>query len=323
MSGGARRVRVPPEAAGVRLDQFLAHHLAAPRNQVQRWIRSGRVRVGGEPATKPARELAVGAWIECEPEPAAERERLSPEAEPLAVLFEDSALVVVDKPAGLSVHPGAGRATGTLAHRLLARYPEIAGVGGPGRPGIVHRLDKDTTGVLVAARTPAAYQRLAADFAARRVAKTYLAIVYGVPRAASGEIAAAIGRHPTRRQEMSVRAGGKPARTRWRRLQSGPGVALVELDLETGRTHQIRVHMKAIGHPLVGDPVYGEARWRGLPRAAQPALRDFARPALHAWRLAFDHPTTGERLRFEAPPPDDLRRLWRTVTGTDAPELVS
>ena len=322
MSSAVVRLRVPPEAAGERLDQFLAQQLPAPRNQVQRWIRDGRVRIDGRPATKAARQLASREWIECTPEPAAERERLVPEPEPLALLHEDAELVVLDKPSGLSVHPGAGRSTGTLAHRLLARYPEMAGVGGPGRPGIVHRLDKDTTGVLVAARTPAAYQRLAADFAARRVDKTYLAIVHGVPRAASGEIAAAIGRHPTRRQQMAVRPGGRPARTRWRRAASGPGVALLELDLETGRTHQIRVHLKAIGHPLVGDPVYGEARWREQRGAAQTALRDFPRPALHAWRLSFDHPASGERVRFEAPPPEDLRQLWRAVGGSDAPGLV-
>jgi 23S rRNA pseudouridine1911/1915/1917 synthase len=317
------RLRVPPEAAGERLDQFLAQRLPAPRNQVQRWIRDGRVQVDGRPATKAARPLASREWIECTPEPAAERERLVPEPAPLALLYEDAELVVLDKPAGLSVHPGAGRSTGTLAHRLLARYPEMAGVGGPGRPGIVHRLDKDTTGVLVAARTPAAYQRLAADFAARRVDKTYLAIVHGVPRAASGEIAGAIGRHPTRRQQMAVRPGGRPARTCWRRAASGSGAALLELDLETGRTHQIRVHLKAIGHPLVGDPVYGEARWREQRGAALAALRDFPRPALHAWRLAFSHPASGERMSFTAPPPEDLRQLWRALGGNAAVILES
>jgi 23S rRNA pseudouridine1911/1915/1917 synthase len=318
VSSTAVRLRVPPEDAGARLDRFLAERLPAPRNQVQRWIREGRVLVDSRPATRPAREVAGGEWIECTPAPPEAGGGLVPEQAPLAVLYEDAELVVIDKPSGLSVHPGAGRPSGTLAHRLLARYPEMAEVGGPGRPGIVHRLDKGTTGVLVAARTPLAYRRLSADFAARRVGKTYLAIVHGVPRAPAGDIAAAIGRHPTRRREMAVRPAGRPARTRWRRLATGPGVALLALDLETGRTHQIRVHLKSIGHPLLGDPVYGEARWRAAPRGSRAALRDFPRPALHAWRLALDHPVSGERLRFEAPPPDDLRRLWREIGGGPA-----
>jgi 23S rRNA pseudouridine1911/1915/1917 synthase len=230
-------------------------------------------------------------------------------------LHEDAALVVIDKPPGLAVHPGAGRATGTLAHHLLDRYPEMAGVGGPGRPGIVHRLDQGTSGALVVARTPAAYARLSRAFAAREVEKRYLGIAYGAPEPPAGTIAAPIGRHPQRRQEMAVRPGGRPARTGYRTLAAGAGIALLEMDLATGRTHQIRVHLKSIGHPLVGDPLYGEARWKGLPRPVQAALRDFPRPALHAWRLAFTHPATGEPLAFEAPVPEDLRELWEKVTG--------
>ena len=221
--------------------------------------------------------------------------------------------MVIDKPSGLSVHPGAGRPSGTLAHRLLARYPEMAEVGGPGRPGIVHRLDKDTTGVLVAARTPAAYQRLSADFAARRVAKTYLAIVHGVPRAPAGDIAAAIGRHPTRRREMAVRPAGRPARTRWRRLATGPGVALLELDLETGRTHQIRVHLKSIGSPpgrrsglRRGALAGGAARRPGgaarLPAPGPPRLAPGARPSGERRAHALRSAATGR------PPPPLARR---------------
>jgi 23S rRNA pseudouridine1911/1915/1917 synthase len=307
------------EASGERLDRHVAEHLGEPRNQVQRWIREGWVEVNGRPA-RPSAAVAAGDAIACRP-PARREERIAPEAEPLAVIYEDADLAVLDKPAGLTVHPGAGRATGTLAHRLLARYPEIAGVGGAGRPGIVHRLDRETSGVLVVARTPAAYARLARAFAEREVGKRYLAIVYGAPEPPAGVIAAPIGRHPTRRTEMAVRPAGRPARTRYRTVAAAAGIALLALDLETGRTHQIRVHLKSLGRPLVGDPVYGEARWKGLPRKVHGPLAAFPRPALHAWRLAFRHPATGEPLAFEAPMPADLEALWKETTGTGLPAL--
>ncbi|HEY8022820.1 MAG TPA: RluA family pseudouridine synthase [Thermoanaerobaculia bacterium] len=312
---------VEPEAAGERLDRHVAARLGEPRNQVQRWIREGRVEVNGAPA-RPSAAVAAGDAIACRPlPPPASDARIAPEAEPLAVLYEDADLAVLDKPAGLTVHPGAGRATGTLAHRLLARWPEIAGVGGPGRPGIVHRLDRETSGVLVVARTPAAYARLARAFAEREVGKRYLALAYGAPSPPSGSIEAPIGRHPTRRTEMAVRQRGRPARTLYRTLAAAAGISLLALDLETGRTHQIRVHLKSLGYPLVGDPVYGEARWKGLPRRVQGPLGAFPRPALHAWRLAFRHPTSGEPMAFEAPVPADLERLWEETTKTGFPPL--
>ncbi|MDP9122825.1 MAG: RluA family pseudouridine synthase, partial [Acidobacteriota bacterium] len=233
----------------------------------------------------------------------------------------DADIVVLDKPAGLTVHPGAGRPAGTLAHLLLGRYPEMAGVGGPGRPGIVHRLDRGTSGILVAARTAAAYHPLTRAFAARQVGKRYLAVVYGELAPRAGSIEAPIGRHPERRKEMTVRRDGRPARTGYRTLAAARGISLVELDLATGRTHQIRVHLKSAGHPLVGDPVYGEARFHGLPRPVQAPLRDFPRPALHAWRLALSHPIDDRPLRFEAPVPGDLRALWEAVTETPWPPL--
>jgi 23S rRNA pseudouridine1911/1915/1917 synthase len=310
---------VDADAAGERLDRHVAARLGAPRNQVQRWIHQGLVEVNGAPA-RPAAAIAAGDAIACRP-PAPREERIAPEAAPLALLYEDADLAVIDKPAGLTVHPGAGRATGTLAHRLLARYPEMAGVGGPGRPGIVHRLDHDTTGVLAVARTPAAYARLSRAFAEREVDKRYLAVVYGEPRPPAGRIEGSIGRHPTRRKEMAVRQGGRPARTAYRTVAAAGGIALLALGLETGRTHQIRVHLKSVGHPLVGDPVYGEARFRGLPREARGPLAAFPRPALHAWRLAFPHPTTGEPVAFEAPVPADLATLWEEVTGRGLPAL--
>ena len=312
---GPHRWQVPPEAAEDRLDRHLAARLDVSRSRAHRWIEEGRVRVEGRPA-KPSQALAAGNRVECEVPPPEPDDRVRPEAGALSVLHADPHLVVVDKPAGLTVHPGAGRATGTLAHRLLHDYPDIAGVGGPGRPGIVHRLDRDTSGVMVVARTEAAHRALARAFAARKVDKRYLAVVYGVPEEA-GVVEAPIGRHPQERKRMTVRPDGRPSRTTWRRLATASGAALVELTIETGRTHQIRVHMKHARHPLIGDPVYGESRWKGLPGSrAQAALRAFPRPALHAWRLAFEHPATGERVAFEAPVPDDLRGLWEAVGGT-------
>jgi 23S rRNA pseudouridine1911/1915/1917 synthase len=308
---------VPPAAAGERLDRHVAAHLDRPRNQVRRWIEDGRVLVNGA-AAKPSAALAAGDRIDCAPPPLAD-DRIEPEEAPLAVLHEDPHLIVLDKPAGLTVHPGAGRPTGTLAHRLLARYPEMAGVGGPGRPGIVHRLDKDTSGLLVVARTPEAYDRLSRAFATRAIEKLYLAVVYGAPSPPAGRIEAPIGRHPRRRKEMAVRPGGRPAATAYRTLAAAAGISLLELTLETGRTHQIRVHLKHRGHPLVGDPLYGEARWKSLPAAVRAPLERFPRPALHAWRLAFSHPITGAPLHFEAPVPEDLRALWRTATGQPLP----
>jgi len=307
------------EAEGERLDRHVAARLGVPRNQIQHWIEGGLVRLNGHPA-KPSAALASGDRVECEP-PELKEERVLPEDGELNVLYEDSALVVIDKPAGLTVHPGAGRSTGTLAHRLLNRYPEMAGVGGPGRPGIVHRLDLGTSGVLVVARTAPAYARLARAFASREVSKRYLGIAYGSPSPATGTIEAAIGRHPQKRMEMAVRPGGRPSKTGYRTVAAKAGISLLEMDLATGRTHQIRVHLKHIGHPLVGDPVYGEARWKALPRPIQPVLRDFPRPALHAWRLALKHPDTGEPLSFEAPVPKDLLELWRAVTGEALPDL--
>jgi 23S rRNA pseudouridine1911/1915/1917 synthase len=300
------------------LDRFLAAALERPRNQIQRWIRDGRVRSGGG-ALKASHALAGGEVLAVTPANEADRQTVEPEAGDLRLLYEDDDLAVIDKPADLAVHPGAGRASGTLAHRILARYPETAGVGGPGRPGIVHRLDKDTTGALLVARNPATQRALSEAFAERRIRKTYLAIVHGSPRLDSGSITAAIGRHHERRKEMAVRPGGRPALTHYRVLARAPGAAALEVGLETGRTHQIRVHMKYLGHPLIGDPLYGEARWRALPKTRQAAPRDFPRPALHAWKLDFRHPTSGAPLVLTAPVPEDLRTLWRALAGAELP----
>ena len=313
---GARPLVVPPEWSGERLDRALAAHLDLPRSRIAAWIRAGRVTIGGVAVEKAGAALRAGELLAWDPPPAVD-ERVSPEPGELALLHEDADLLAIDKPPGLVVHPGAGRRSGTLVHRLIAAYPELAGVGGPGRPGIVHRLDAGTSGVLLVARNAAAHARLARAFAGREVDKRYLAIVWGQPKAAAGVVEAPIGRHPRERQRMAVVADGRPAKTAWRRLASRGPISLVEFTLHTGRTHQIRVHARHLGHPLVGDPVYGEARWRSLPSARARPLAGFPRPALHAWRIGIAHPTTGERLEIEAAPPADLAELWRTVTGEE------
>ena len=305
---------VGEEDAGERLDRHLARRLDHSRHQIQGWIADGRVHLNGARA-KASRKLEAGEEVVCRPPEESPDPRLVPEDGPLHLLHEDDHLVILHKPPGIAIHPGAGRERGTLANYLLARYPEMAAVGGPGRPGIVHRLDLDTTGVLAVARSELAYRRLSTAFAERTVKKTYQAIGYGSPSKEADLIDLPIGRHRGDRKKMAVRRDGRPARTHYRRVASAAGLSRFELDLETGRTHQIRVHLKAIGHPLVGDPVYGEARWRNLERAHRKTLEGFPRPALHAWRLALQHPGSDQPVAFEAPVPEDMKTLWQTVAG--------
>lgn len=314
MNGGTWRVG--ENEAGVRLDRAVAGHLDLPRNQIQEWIRAGHLTVDGVAQPKAGHLVRAGEVIAWNPPERGESRVLAEEGE-LRLLFLDDDLIVLDKPAGLTVHPGAGQSTGTLAHRLLGRFPEISGVGGPGRPGIVHRLDKGTSGAMVVARTAEAYRTLTAAFAARRVEKHYLAIVHGTPKALRGVIEAPIGRHASERKRMTVRSDGRPATTRYRTIASAAGLALVELELMTGRTHQIRVHLKHLRHPIVGDATYGEARHRELASAPGRAVRTFPRPALHSWRLAFGHPRSQALLRFEAPLPADMLELWRSLAGAE------
>jgi len=313
--GGLDRWKSSAAAAGKRLDAYLARIYSKPRNQVLKWILDSRVEVDGAVA-KPAHKLRGGEWITCRPVLPTQAGILAAESGPLDVLFEDEHIVVVDKPSNLIVHPGAGRETGTLAHRLLHRFPEMDSVGGPGRPGIVHRLDRGTSGVMVVARQPEAYEKLSRAFAKRAVEKTYLAVVYGPLALKAGSVDSPIGRHPNRRKEMHVAANGRPAETAYQVVEAtADGLTLVEVRPKTGRTHQIRVHLKHLGHPIVGDPVYGEARWKGLRRPLQGPLKRFPRPALHAWRLAFAHPLTGERSEFEAHVGKDIAELWRELGG--------
>ncbi len=293
---------------------MVAARLGVPRNQVQSWLREGRVLVNRAPV-KASSTVHAGDLVECRPPPPAVAE-LVPESGEIRVLYGDADLLVVDKPSDLVVHPGAGRGGGTLVHRLLRAYPDLAAVGHPARPGIVHRLDRNTTGALVVARTDLAYQQLSRAFAERRVVKVYLAIAHGqLPE--SGAWSQPIGRHPIDRKRMAVRPSGRPALTEFRCLDRAAEnqLSLVGLRLHTGRTHQIRVHLKAAGYPLVGDPVYGEERWRDLEPVDRALVRRFPRPALHAWFVGLAHPRTGAALAVSAPIPEDLEAFWQALAG--------
>ena len=279
---------IPRELAGLRLDQALARLFPEhSRSRLQAWVRAGRVLLDARPAADVKRKVWGG-----------ERVALA-EAIPLAVVYEDDAIIVLDKPAGLVVHPGAGNRQGTLLNALLHHAPQLASVP---RAGIVHRLDKETSGLLVVAKTLAAHTDLVRQLAARTVQREYLALVHGRV-AGDGTIDAPIGRHPVARTRMAVTASGREARTRYRVSERFDGATLLAVTLETGRTHQIRVHMRAIGHPLVGDPTYGKRR------SASGTLADFPRQALHATRLGLAHPVTRARCEWESPLPADLREL--------------
>jgi len=292
--------------AGTRLDQYLAaRSLPVSRSQLKRHIDAGRCRVNGEVA-RPAKKLHAADQIELELPPPEPDEAL-PEEIPLAVLFEDAALIVIDKPPGLVVHPAAGHRGGTLVNALLGHCQDLSGVGGKLRAGIVHRLDSLTSGVLVASKTDQAHLALAAQFAVHSVERRYLAVVAGRLPAPSGTFDTLHGRHPTDRKRFTSRCErGRRAVTHWRVLEELRGATLVEARLETGRTHQVRVHFAESGHGLLGDPVYGKPPADPVAREAGKRL---GRQALHAQVLAFDHPLTGERLRFATPPPPDLQAL--------------
>ena len=288
------------EHAGARLDRALADRLPQhSRTTLTRWIREGRVHVDGRPARP--RDLVAGSEHVEVRVPPPRGTHLEPQELPLAILFQDEQIVVIDKPPGLTVHPGHGQPDGTLANALVHALRDLPTGTGSDRPGIVHRLDKDTSGVMVVARTDVAQTALARQFAERTVAKTYVAVVHREDIDAEGDIDLPIGRSRTHRTRMAVAepGEGRAAFTTYEVLRRLPRHAVVACHPATGRTHQIRVHLRAIGHPIVGDPFYG---WPGaIGEGAAPRL------LLHAWRLELDHPTSGERMTFEAPWPDDLR----------------
>ena len=284
--------------SGERLDRLLAERVCAgvSRSRIQQWIRDGRVLVNGA-VVKPNYRVAAGDAIEIAPPPP-EPTDIRPEPIPLDVVYEDEDVVVVDKPRGLVVHPAPGHMSGTLVNALVYHCKDLAGVGDALRPGLVHRLDKDTSGLLVVAKNDRAYASLVAQWKARTIARRYVALVEGVVAHDVGTIDAPVGRDPRDRLRFAVTKGGKPAVTHFRVAERFRAHTMLELRLETGRTHQIRVHLKYIGHPVVGDPLYGRpGRW---PIAGQ---------ALHAAELGFDHPRDGRRMTFVAPLPDDMRRL--------------
>jgi 23S rRNA pseudouridine1911/1915/1917 synthase len=315
--GGARHeVTAGPNDAGARLDRLLSAALPAlSRSRLKALIEAGQVLCDGTPQTSPSAKVKDGqtfAIIIPEVEPVA----LEAQAIPLTILHEDADLIVLDKPAGLVVHPAAGNPDGTLVNALIAHCgPELTGIGGEQRPGIVHRLDKGTSGVMVAAKTQAAHAGLVELFAARDIERSYLALVWGRPTPAEGTITGNIGRSPRNRKKMAVlRRGGRPAETRYKVLktfQQGR-VSLVECRLMTGRTHQIRVHLTEAGHPLLGDPLYGGGdtkRAQALTAPAQAALAALDRQALHARTLGFLHPVSQKTLQFQSELPSDLSIL--------------
>ena len=304
MSRETSTVGIPPTLDGERLDRVLCLIWDLPRSEATDLIASGAVRLGGRAIVTRARRVVAGQELEVDLPGSTARAALTGETggDDLPLVHVDDDVIVVDKPAGLVVHPGAGRATGTLVQALLGRFPDLAGAGDPQRPGIVHRLDKGTSGLLVVARTPAAYDSLVAQLAARTVDRRYLALAVGTIETEAGVVDAPVGRRSTDRTRMAVVTGGRPARTHYRvlaRFTEPAEATLVECRLETGRTHQVRVHLGAISHPVVGDARYGGAR-QAVP---------VARPFLHAALLAFDHPTTGDRRQFESPLPADLEAV--------------
>jgi 23S rRNA pseudouridine1911/1915/1917 synthase len=311
-----------------RIDRILAVRTGLSRTRIKALILDGAVTIGGRTIRDPGYRVNLGENIAVEvPEP----EAALPGGEniPLNIVFEDDEIIVIDKPAGLVVHPAAGHATGTLVNALIAHCGDsLSGISGVKRPGIVHRLDKDTTGLMVVAKTDRAHQSLAAQFADHGrtgpLRRGYLAFIWGAPARAKGTIDEPIDRHPKSRIRMAVRANGRVAITHWQVLEKfagsdgKPAASLIECRLETGRTHQIRVHLAHAGHPVLGDAVYGtgfKTKGGRLPQAARDDLAALGRQALHAYLLVLEHPKSGQRLEFRSELPADLRRLHHSLAA--------
>ena len=323
------QIEIAEEDAGARLDRVLAQKIPElSRSRLKALILDGRVSATQGAITDPAFHVAAGDTIRVDvppPQPA------EPQGEdiPLDIVYEDDAIIVINKPPGLVVHPAAGHESGTLVNALIAHCgASLSGIGGVRRPGIVHRLDKDTSGLLVVAKTDRAHQSLTKQFADHgrtgALRRGYLAIVWGAPAMPTGTVDQPIGRHATAREKMAVRTQGREALTHWRRLETFAGrdgkpvAASLALQLETGRTHQIRVHMSHLGHPLLGDATYGagfKTKASQLPEPAQAELGRLGRQALHAYQLTLDHPGTKEILEFETDWPEDLARLRAALKG--------
>ena len=300
------RETVPAVLAGERVDRIVAMLTSLPRAEVARMVKEGRVTLAGKVVRTRSQRVEDGQLLEIDVADTPETSSLEGDASvEVAVVHADDDVIVVDKPPGLVVHPGAGNPAGTLVHGLLARFPDLRGVGDPARPGIVHRLDKGTSGLLVVARSPVAYAALVQMMSERAVDRRYEAMVWGSPAADAGTVDAPIGRASRDRTRMAVSSSGREARTGYevRRRWVRPEVSLLECRLETGRTHQIRVHLAAIGHPIVGDARYGGSR---------PAVAA-TRPFLHAARLSFAHPLSGVELTFASPRPPDLESLLQSL----------
>ena len=314
MEGAKRLLAVAGKAQhGLRLDRALGELFPDhSRSFLAKLIESGHVRVESAVATKPSQRVESGQSVEIDLPPPAPSEILSQDL-PLTILYEDEDLAVIDKPPGLVVHPAAGHADSTLVNALLFRVKDLSGIGGEIRPGIVHRLDKDTSGVMVVAKHDEAHRKLTAAWGTDQVRKEYLALVYGTPPD-RGTIDAPIARDPRDRKRMAVVPTGRRAVTDYELVERLRYVSLVRCRLRTGRTHQIRVHLKHIGHPIVGDPVYSGPQWKGIPdKRVQKLLGGLGRQALHAERIAFPHPGTGEVVSFSAAVPGDFANVLASL----------